>query len=1553
MIQNHKPQMLLWLIDYGFPLKTDPTQRLSTINNEFKTDLDIIKSGCIDVLPAKKFFDHAFNETKLIFSHEWSQIATDFMENFISNALYLSFQEYGSKENVQFGDLTANDKFDTTFSLKRMLIAQKFALPCPARNFVGNLQNVDLKPSNLTEREDQNVQNVPSVLTKTNELFDAPEFVKTCDEFNFEKIYSKMMKNSLNSKKTTESLEIEVQHEKPAINLQPKADNPFTIYLPAGGSVHDYLKEDAMKRKQNISQSPRKTPSTTDIPHKEVKPTMPEAIKLPQSIPTTSKNTIEQQPVIVKQQKSSSIQKVEKNLKNVNTANLDKAIVCASDVHRVLVHGNFLSKPIDKIDECNFSDTIYNSMKSMNFRVFRIQAYSWRHILDGRSLVIVNSEKTGQTFSYLPAILNTVSDDCEDTEPHEPLCGPACIIIVPSSREVENLYNTSKKLLTLKSSVKIVKAFGNNDENTVVQLLNGCDIFITTPPCFSQLNTNSYVNLFDVKRIKYLIFDGLDLMLKLWQTDVQLIIKNCTRGTKRPEENPQIIVTSNVWHSQIKKFMSLSCQPVVCIGNYIEAAVYAGSKFSLEKCVTEEEKALKLCSRLKDESYKYHRTMVIVNNQAEIVQLVKYLQSFSFIYSIVDGSSTRDDIASKNISWGCEATGKFSLIIVIDNVVPQITLNSVQYLYHFSLPSTWTMFSYRFTVSYDYYLKYLESTDESSDLVPRTTILLDDDNLNEIPRLIEFMLAHRLAEIPKNILELVEKICHERERIKRDCKSGSFVTLCPNIFQFGECSKQVSCSYRHVFTLEDEAIPHLPNTGQIKFQLVDTVNPSSYKIKILEHLPDNSNSWISRKKELEYGEECMKLMQTYYAAKENQIMKHPVKVDDFCAVFDNQDVAWYRCVVTEKKQERVNYFFARVLLVDIGRSINAKSTDLMLLPAKFLQFAPQVSDLQVHSLIPNDFEDYWQQEITKDLKTKLARQEMNSYCVCRVEMAIRNTLFTDNFEIKIELPGVGIDLSNYDLKKDLIKRKLCSTDQSIVIKLKKLATNCGLVVPVTQRVIPPPELPKIIPVEPKMNEQWKQLHWKTDYEVILKDFNNPEDFFVILGDPKKKVQEISVYEAKDSLNNVVIGAICLVKEDSDYMKRVKVIKLIDDGSLVECFQLDFGETSSYQKDQLYEIPAHLVEFLPFQAINCRLIGICPVYKMDTWTKSAINAIYKTLIDGGEILKMHVIKNNEKHLKNKLLQINSYDVMLFDSKTGQRFDELLINLKYAVPDKDVTKLVIEDVREEDWSSEDEVEDVEQSETINSEVEPKPESINFLDILNLDIDDIDCQIDESEIMDMLGLPGAKVVLKDDGKNLYPLEELKTIETSTEKPKEMKKVEVVEAKESTVESVETPQDFQILPALSCSFKHPKIEWRQTNVLVYLKISAVDCKEYSLKISPESMSIIIKYEDTLESAIVHFFGCIDASLSSHELRGLNITVRLAKKITGKSWPRLTQHPDKNHAIKYCTEEINLMTEEKLISGITTKCMYRPTDSDYEDYSSDSSHDDNEFSDKLLEEPL
>lgn len=752
----------MWLIDYGFPYKSDLILRLSTIDKEFKTDLNIIHCGCVDVLPAIIYFDHEFNENKLKFVHEWSQVAIDFMDNFLSNAFHLTFRKYGSKENVDFGDIIATDNVKETFSLKKMLVAQKFALSCPPGKFVENLQNVDLKPSQLTRKNDQDFQNIPSVLDKKNELVAGPDYIKKFTAFDFYKLYNKITTSNEIPTVKTESVEVEDSNNEPNLMLEPtNTINPNAIFIPAGICLKDI--QERLQQKAQKLQIKQEKPSTSNMPQKEVKSTLPEPIKLhpiviqPQSIPTTSQTpTIEHQSIALKPQISKIIHKAEReveiNLKNIN---LDKAIVCASDVHRVLVHGNYLSKPIDKIEEVNFSENIYKSMKAMNFKVFRIQAYSWRHILAGRSMVIVNAETSGQTFSYLPAILNTVADDCEYIV-DGPMCGPSCVIIVRSSREVESLYSISKKLLSINSPVKILKAFGNNDENTVVHLINGCDIFITTPPCFDRLNTTSYVNLFDLKRIKYLIFDGLDSMLKLWQTEVSLIIKKCTRGTKHPEENPQIIVTSNVWQHQIKAFVSLSCQPVVCIGNYIEAAVYAGSKFALEKCVTIEEKALKLCCRLKDESYKYRRTMVIVNTQTEIVQLIKYLQSYSINFSTVDEISTREDIASKNTTWGCEVTGKFSLMIVIDTVLPQITLNSVQYLYHFSLPSTWTMFSYRFTVSYDYYLKLLDTKDENPDHLPCSTILLDDENLNEIPRLIDFLSTHRLADIPKNILELVE-----------------------------------------------------------------------------------------------------------------------------------------------------------------------------------------------------------------------------------------------------------------------------------------------------------------------------------------------------------------------------------------------------------------------------------------------------------------------------------------------------------------------------------------------------------------------------------------------------------------------------------------------------------------------------------------------------------------------------------------------------------------------------------------------------------------------------
>ncbi len=49
----------------------------------------------------------------------------------------------------------------------------------------------------------------------------------------------------------------------------------------------------------------------------------------------------------------------------------------------------------------------------------------------------------------------------------------------------------------------------------------------------------------------------------------------------------------------------------------------------------------------------------------------------------------------------------------------------------------------------------------------------------------------------------------------------------------------------------------------------------------------------------------------------------------------------------------------------------------------------------------------------------------------------------------------------------------------------------------------------------------------------------------------------------------------------------------------------------------------------------------------------------------------------------------------------------------------------------------------------------------------------------------------------------------------------------------------------------------------------------------------------------ILNLYGCVDAKYTSHDIRGLNIVVRVQKTFVGMHWPRLEQSPDRNLFIR------------------------------------------------------
>lgn len=190
--------------------------------------------------------------------------------------------------------------------------------------------------------------------------------------------------------------------------------------------------------------------------------------------------------------------------------------------------------------------------------------------------MLINGECTGKTLAYLPAICSLVEMKVEDNT--ESGCGPIAIIICSSSQKVSKLADYCKRFVS--KLVNVVQSYGlDRNKDTLIKLLNGCDIMLTTPSFLNRLITNNSHAL-HTKRLQQIVFDDIDVMMNNFSTDIHKILKtfNTTSGGG---SSKQLIVTSKIWRSYLKTFFKQSKNTVFVIGAYIEASVYAKSNFNL------------------------------------------------------------------------------------------------------------------------------------------------------------------------------------------------------------------------------------------------------------------------------------------------------------------------------------------------------------------------------------------------------------------------------------------------------------------------------------------------------------------------------------------------------------------------------------------------------------------------------------------------------------------------------------------------------------------------------------------------------------------------------------------------------------------------------------------------------------------------------------------------------------------------------------------------------------------------------------------------------------
>ena len=175
-----------------------------------------------------------------------------------------------------------------------------------------------------------------------------------------------------------------------------------------------------------------------------------------------------------------------------------------------------------------------------------------------------------------------------------------------------------------------------------------------------------------------------------------------------------------------------------------------------------------------------------------------------------------------------------------------------------------------------------------------------------------------------------------------------------------------------------------------------------------------------------------------------------------------------------------------------------------------------------------------------------------------------------------------------------------------------------------------------------------ELEVGADYKIIISDFGSCSSFYIQIVDDSDGWEELldmlkNVKELKP-LKGKVVGKMCLVETSHGELCRAKIIR--QSNFSLMCFCVDTAELVYFHNEsaRIYEIKKEILDFMPFQAMNCRLSGIKAQSGL-TWTYLIYSKIIKRMIQQ-RVRVVRKLNWNPELIPAGLEKINSYEVIVF-------------------------------------------------------------------------------------------------------------------------------------------------------------------------------------------------------------------------------------------------------------------------------------------------------------------
>eukprot|EP00057_Strongylocentrotus_purpuratus_P025161 XP_011679635.1 PREDICTED: uncharacterized protein LOC100891190 [Strongylocentrotus purpuratus] len=927
----------------------------------------------------------------------------------------------------------------------------------------------------------------------------------------------------------------------------------------------------------------------------------------------------------------------------------------------VIMHGDLPPDPIRQIKNAPFPEVIkkvYQREKT-HMNISLLEAYAWPAVLRGRDLVGVAPRDGANTLAFLlPVITQLLQSSTYTNLP--PGNGPLALILCTSWEHAESVCQLCEKFVRAASkSINTIFLYGgNNEKQQEVQLVNGCQILISTLPCVLKMKER---NLTNFNRLCHVIFDEGNILFRDFFDEVKIMMQellSVLRVDQRRSAPRQLLVFANEWTSAIGSFLrTYMTNQLVVITHKLEAAVYARVRQNIEMMDSSQRTQVML-SKLQSGMLKGTKSIIFANDRKTAAELMKILTSASIYTLLATDDMPSDSIERIKKEWYTHhRPDSIPILVMTDGAINDVEITDAMYIIHYDFPSNKAHYGKRMGCMIRHFESQLKEKKNSS---CQSLSFVSADNIHALSHMSDILFRSG-QPLPSSIThEQVEQAKEERRKNK---------PICNQLKAFGVCRSRMHCGDRHeVFTDMDEPGTHpdyidLPKQGTVKLIVTYIVNASHCYVRLLAHRLSPDHKVVSMT--TDYVKLTVEL-QEWYTDPVNIIGQRPLQKDNLCGYKDQAGCySRVRVEALVSKETVDSPGIANVYFVDRGGRERVGIDKLLKLPDGLRQIKYQAVEVFVSRVKPTDKDYSWNPRADNYMYDFLTNKELDG----KIVLSLGNSLWLDPLVERCHLEETKSSVEIHT-RREMIKQGFAVDNPEHIQNLVELCKGKM-------------KLPKDTPLT-QVNQSVKlpapaRLNEDTANQVYLSAIENPHHIYI---QPVK-----SNYRLESLMQNlnrkmadyqptgecqVALGELCIAKcSIDDRWYRGRVLDEKDDER--DVFFMDHGDMEWVQKGYVCPLPQEFTDLGP-QAIQCSLEAIEPVAYQETWDDKTTEELWNMCV--GETTKVSVTVEVQSTALCDRTGGYRYKVNMYNEMGGEKIlvSKRLIDAGLAQPTQHFMKMM---------------------------------------------------------------------------------------------------------------------------------------------------------------------------------------------------------------------------------------------------------------------------------------